>query len=174
MYRYADPNWGVFLSVIFILEWMDARFTWNDSDIKHETNWLLIDINKIWTPSLVLTNSINGLKIDGQSENRKDEQVNVSMNDHVTWMTHANLDPYCPTDNRFRSRQFCQLVMAASYGKPKRIDFKLNSDIFDLKANEGNHNLKLCGSRSMLNKDAFGNCIVDFKFLFRPLVTTIG
>ena len=171
---YFDPKWGIHLSGIFILQWMDDRLTWNDSDSKYEATEISININKIWTPSLVLSNSMNGLKIDGQSENRRDEQVNVSMKGHVTWMTHANLDPYCPTDNRFGNRQFCQLVMGASYGKTKRFDFKLNSDTFDLKANVDNHNLKLCGTRSMLNKDAFGNSIVHFKFWFRPLTTTAG
>ena len=169
-----DPDSGMLLSGILVLEWVDDRLSWNDSYRKSETTGMLIDINKIWIPSLDLSNSMGGLRLDGQSEKQINEEAYVNMDGHVTWKTRVFLDPYCPSDNTRSNKQSCYLSLVAANIKANKFDFNLNLNQLDLKAYIQNYNWKLCGTKSNMTKDAFGNDAVIFKMWFRRNLSVEG
>ena len=132
-----DVTHGMILSGVFTLEWYDEQLTWNNSDRKSNTTGkifgkygrrgMLIDINKIWSPSIYLSNSKSGIKIDGQSEDRKNEQAYVSMNGHVIWMPFAVLDPFCPSTDHdsYSYHQRCVFYMIELAPNLDVLGFKL-------------------------------------------------
>ena len=169
-----DPDYGMSLSGIFVLEWVDDRLSRNDSDKTYETNDMSIDINKIWIPSLDLSNSVDGLRLDGQGEKQINEGAYVRLNGHVTWRIRAFLDPYCPSKNAHSNKQSCHLAMIAANVTGNQFDLKLNRDTFDLKAYVENYNWKLCGTKATTNKDAFGQNVVIFQMWYRQYLSWVG
>lgn len=104
----------------------------NTTNSRYNTNGMLINIHKIWSPSIDLLNSMKGLRIDGQSEDRRNEHAYVSMDGHVTWKARAVLDPVCSGNYDWNplNAYYCKFSIAhvTSYSYvANNFDFQLTS-----------------------------------------------